>query len=195
MPKSTGTTCWRPCSPAASWRRWTPTVTVLGTVVALTQAVRGQTLTRATQPPRCCVYLAGPVSGVGLRSMAITASHLRGGVAELPTARTVVGDRAHLHCTSVGRAACLRTCWKMSLKAICRTCGLAGCCNLSPDAARIGGNASVGLRHNQEHEPHTFCIGVPIFDGGGPVPSLRAACPAPIRRPGQPAAGAIAASA
>ena len=89
-------------------------------------------------------------------------------------ARTAVGDRAHLHCTSVGKAI-LAHLPAEEVEAIVTRVGLPAssertitrldelCDELAITRAR--GYAL----DNQEHESHTFCIGAPIFDGVGRV--------------------------
>ncbi len=89
-------------------------------------------------------------------------------------ARTAVGDRAHLHCTSVGKAilACLPD---AEVEAIVTRVGM-------PAATKYTLTDLPGLRADleqtrqrgyavdrQEHEASTYCIGAAIFDAAGRV--------------------------
>ena len=89
-------------------------------------------------------------------------------------ARTTVGDRAHLHCTSV-RHAMLAHLLEDEVEAIVARVGLPASSARTItrwDDLReeLAATPTRGFAiDNQEHEPHTFCIGAPIFDAGGRV--------------------------
>jgi DNA-binding IclR family transcriptional regulator len=149
----------------------------LGTaVVALTQAVRVNVELRDRAAPllrdladqcRESVYLTVLDGDYGLYIYAVESPNRL-------MARTAVGDRAHLHCTSVGKAM-LAHLPEDEVEAIVARVGLPASSartitrwdDLREElaATRARGFAI----DNQEHEPHTFCIGAPIFDAGGRV--------------------------
>jgi DNA-binding IclR family transcriptional regulator len=149
----------------------------LGTaVVALTQAVRVNVELRDRAAPllreladvcRESVYLTVLDGDYGLYIYAVESPN------RLMT-RTAVGDRAHLHCTSVGKAM-LAYLPAREVEAIVQRMGL-------PASSVRTITCLDGLREelaatrargfaldNQEHELRTFCIGAPIFDAGGRV--------------------------
>jgi DNA-binding IclR family transcriptional regulator len=149
----------------------------LGTaVVALTQAVRVNVELRDRAAPllrdladqcRESVYLTVLDGDYALYIYAVESPNRL-------MARTAVGDRAHLHCTSVGKAM-LAYLPADEVEAIVARVGLpassARTITRSDDlreelvATRVRGFAI----DNQEHELRTFCIGAPIFDASGRI--------------------------
>ena len=149
----------------------------LGTaVIALTQAVRVNVELRDRAAPllreladlcRESVYLTVLDGDYGLYIYAVESPHRL-------MARTAVGDRAHLHCTSVGKAMLAHLPTK-EVEAIVERVGLPASSELTitrPEALReeLAATRARGFAiDSQEHEPHTFCIGAPIFDASGRV--------------------------
>jgi IclR family transcriptional regulator, acetate operon repressor len=89
-------------------------------------------------------------------------------------ARTAVGDRAHLHCTAVGKSI-LAYLDEAGRAAIVRRQGLpaftqATITDAAALAAELSATRSRGFAiDRQEHERGTYCIGAPIFDAHGSV--------------------------
>jgi len=89
-------------------------------------------------------------------------------------ARTAVGDRAYLHCTSVGKAIlmCLS---EADVRAIVKRVGLPASTErtiTSLDAllTELEHSRERGYAiDNQEHEMNTYCIGAPVLDERGQV--------------------------
>lgn len=89
-------------------------------------------------------------------------------------ARTAVGDRAHLHCTSVGKAI-LAYLPEARVRAILDASGLprftantmTTWSTVQDDLAAI--RAREYSIDNAEHEPGTYCLGAPIFNAQGSV--------------------------
>ncbi len=87
-------------------------------------------------------------------------------------ARTAVGDRAPLHCTSVGKAV-LAFCPPAFISQLYAarplhafTPNTLTSLDALYDELRLTQQRGYAL-DNQEHELNTFCIGAPIFDAGG----------------------------
>ena len=149
----------------------------LGTaVVALTQAVRVNVELRDRAAP-----LLRELADVCRASVLLTV--LDGDfclyiyAVESPSrlmARTAVGDRAHLHCTSVGKAM-LAYLPAKEVDAIVERVGLPAASartitRLADLREELAATRARGFAiDNQEHELRTFCIGAPIFDAGGRV--------------------------
>ena len=149
----------------------------LGTaVVALTQAVRVNVELRDRAAPllrdladqcRESVYLTVLDGDYGLYIYAVESPNRL-------MARTAVGDRAHLHCTSVGKAM-LAYLPADEVEAIVARVGLPASSartitRLDDLREELAATRARGFAiDNQEHEPRTFCIGAPIFDAGGRV--------------------------
>ena len=149
----------------------------LGTaVVALTQAVRVNVELRDRAAP-----LLRELADVCRASVLLTV--LDGDfclyiyAVESPSrlmARTAVGDRAHLHCTSVGKAM-LAYLPAKEVDAIVERVGLPAASartitHLADLREELAATRARGFAiDNQEHELRTFCIGAPIFDAGGRV--------------------------
>jgi DNA-binding IclR family transcriptional regulator len=149
----------------------------LGTaVIALTQAVRVNVELRDRAAPllreladlcRESVYLTVLDGDFGLYIYAVESPRRL-------MARTAVGDRAHLHCTSVGKAM-LAFLPATEVEAIVARVGLPGSSErtitrLEDLREELAATRARGFAiDSQEHEPHTFCIGAPIFDAAGRV--------------------------
>ena len=147
----------------------------LGTaVVALTQAVRVNVELRDRAAPllrdladqcRESVYLTVLDGDYGLYIYAVESPNRL-------MARTAVGDRAHLHCTSVGKAM-LAHLPADEVEAIVARVGLpasSACTITRLDDLReeLAATRARGFAiDKQEHELRTFCIGAPIFDASG----------------------------
>ena len=161
----------------------------LGTaVMALTQAVRVNVELRDRAAPllrdladqcRESVYLTVLDGDYALYIYAVESPNRL-------MARTAVGDRAHLHCTSVGKAM-LAYLPEDEVEAIVARVGLPASSErtitrLDDLREELAATRARGFAiDNQEHELRTFCIGAPIFDAAA-ASSPRAACPAPIRK-------------
>lgn len=100
-------------------------------------------------------------------------------------ARTAVGDRAHLHCTSVGKAilSCLP---EDEVRAIATRTGLPASTRYTIDhvdglLAELERTRQRGYAvDNQEHELDTYCLGAPVLDENGQVSgSLSVSCADP----------------
>lgn len=149
----------------------------LGTaVIALTQAVRVNVELRDRAAPllrelaevcRESVYLTALDGDFCLYIYAV----------ESPTrlmARTAVGDRSPLHCTSVGKAM-LAHLPPAEVEAIVTRVGLPAftertITSLSVLLAELAETRRRGYAiDRQEHERHTYCVGAPIFDARGCV--------------------------
>jgi DNA-binding IclR family transcriptional regulator len=149
----------------------------LGTaVVALTQGVRVNVELRDRVAPllreladvcRESVYLTALDGDFGLYIYAVESPNRL-------MARTAVGDRTHLHCTSVGKAM-LAYLPPAEVEAIVARVGLPASSErtitrLEDLRQELAAIRSRGFAlDNQEHELHTFCVGAPIFDAGGRV--------------------------
>jgi DNA-binding IclR family transcriptional regulator len=149
----------------------------LGTaVVALTQAVRVNVELRDRTAPllreladecRESVYLTALDGDFGLYIYAVESPNRL-------MARTAVGDRTHLHCTSVGKAI-LAYLPAKGVEAIVQRVGLPASSErtitrLDELREEMAATRARGFAiDSQEHEPHTYCIGAPIFDAGGRV--------------------------
>ena len=149
----------------------------LGTaVVALTQAVRVNVELRDRAAPllreladqcRESVYLTVLDGDYALYIYAVESPNRL-------MARTAVGDRAHLHCTSVGKAM-LAYLPAEEVEAIVKRVGLPAASErtitrLDDLREELAATRARGFAiDNQEHELHTFCIGAPIFDASGRV--------------------------
>ncbi len=89
-------------------------------------------------------------------------------------ARTAVGDRAHLHCTAVGKAI-LSALPEDDVRAIVQRAGLPASTNqtitrLDVLLAELERTRERGYSmDNGEHELNTYCIGAPVLDEGGQV--------------------------
>lgn len=89
-------------------------------------------------------------------------------------ARTAVGDRAHMHCTSVGKAI-LAYVSDEKLEEIVERVGLhAYTPNTIVDLDTLKADLEATRKRgysidNQEHELHTYCLGAPIFDASGQI--------------------------
>ncbi len=149
----------------------------LGTaVVALTQAVRVNVELRDRAAPllreladqcRESVYLTVLDGNYALYIYAVESPNRL-------MARTAVGDRAHLHCTSVGKAM-LAYLPADEVEAIVARVGLPASSErtitrLDDLREELAATRARGFAiDNQEHELRTFCIGAPIFDAAGRV--------------------------
>jgi DNA-binding IclR family transcriptional regulator len=149
-------------------------------VVPLTQAVRVNVELRDRAAPllreladvcHTSVYLGVLDRGRVLYIYAIETPHrLR--------ARTAVGDRAHLHCTSVGKAL-LSALTEKEIERIVSQQGLprftdATITELDILLEEIAQTRARGYAVDlAEHEPGNYCIGAPILDGQG---SLAGSC-------------------
>ena len=149
----------------------------LGTaVVALTQAVRVNVELRDRAAPllrgladqcRESVYLTVLDGNYALYIYAVESPNRL-------MARTAVGDRAHLHCTSVGKAM-LAYMPEDEVEAIVARVGLPASSErtitrLDDLREELAATRARGFAiDNQEHELRTFCIGAPIFDAAGRV--------------------------
>jgi DNA-binding IclR family transcriptional regulator len=147
----------------------------LGTaVVALTQAVRVNVELRDRAAPllrdladqcRESVYLTVLDGDYGLYIYAVESPNRL-------MARTAVGDRAHLHCTSVGKAM-LAYLPEAEVEAIVARVGLPASsartiARLDDLREELAATRARGFAiDKQEHELRTFCIGAPIFDASG----------------------------
>lgn len=145
-------------------------------IIALTQAVRINVELRDVAAPllrelaetaRESVYLAVLDGTFALYIYAVESSaRLR--------ARTAVGDRAHLHCTSVGKAM-LSALPEAQVWAIIREVGLPRFTDrtLTDPEALLQELAETRQRgfalDRGEHEAHNYCVGAPIFDRRGQV--------------------------
>lgn len=89
-------------------------------------------------------------------------------------ARTAVGDRAHMHCTAVGKAI-LAQLPEAEVRDIAARSGLPGATantitSLDALLADLEATRARGYStDNEEHEPLTFCIGAPVLNQHGQV--------------------------
>lgn len=145
-------------------------------VIALTQAVRVNVELRDRAAPllreladvyRESVYLTVLDGDYALYIYAVESPNRL-------MARTAVGDRAHLHCTSVGKAM-LSYLPANEVEAIVARVGLPASSTRTItrledlQAELIVTRARGFAIDSQEHELRTFCIGAPIFDAAGRV--------------------------
>ena len=149
----------------------------LGTaVIALTQNVRVNVEVRDRAAPLLreladlcdeSVYLTIHDAGYALYIYAIESS-------QRLLARTAVGERANLHCTSVGKAI-LAILSDDEVDAVIERIGLpkfteATITDVDELKAELRQTRKRGYSiDNQEHEDHVYCIGAPIFDNQGHV--------------------------
>jgi DNA-binding IclR family transcriptional regulator len=149
----------------------------LGTaVIALTQNVRVNVEVRDRAAPLLreladlcdeSVYLTVYDNGYALYIYAIESS-------QRLLARTAVGDRANLHCTSVGKAI-MANLPDEEVDAIIERIGLPKYTQTTiVDVEQLKSELQLTRDRgysidNQEHEDHVYCIGAPIFDSQGIV--------------------------